>query len=179
MTVSSPDDEPAEAEIVEDGGRPNFSFSVEQWQLQTPMLPAAMMREYEDLVPGFSKRFVDNWERQTEHRQSLERTVVAAQSTTQVRGQKYALVLGVTALLVSGAAAVTGHEATAIAITGMDFLSLGGAFVYSKRKESQELAAKAEQVPDPGARSSRQAELPKGKPTAPRPRQSPKKKRRR
>ncbi len=113
-----------------------------------------------------------NWERQTEHRLNLERIVVTAQATAQVRGQRYAAVIGVAGLLASGAAAVSGHEASAIALAGIDFGGLAGVFIFNKYREGKDLEAKAEQVPDPSSDRPRrkQAELPKGRPTPQQPR---------
>lgn len=151
----------------------------EEWQFQSPLMPPMVMRQYAELIPNFPERFMAAWETQTQHRQTLERTVVATQSTTQVRGQRYTLMLGIVALVVAGVLGITDHEWAAVAVVSMDFLGLGSVFVFSRIRDARDLQMKAQQVPETSAMPSDRAQLPKGRPTPQRPRQSPKKRKHR
>lgn len=155
---------------------------IEQWQFQTPLLPPAVLRQYQELIPDFSDRYMKGWESQTAHRQALERTVVETQAKTQLNGQKFALALGVLVVIGAVIVALAGEGPVAIAMIGIDFISLGGAFVYARHRNSRDLEAKAQQVPaQPTARPTpapANRQLPKGQPTQQRPRNRNKKKRR-
>lgn len=134
---------------------------VEQWQFQSPILPPAILKQYADLIPDFPERYFANWERQTTHRQHLETTVVTAQSKSQLRAQPYAFALGALVLLVALVLGLTGHDGAAVAVVGLDFLGLGGVFVYGRHSNVQEARRKAAAVPDPV--DPRSGSLPPGK----------------
>lgn len=151
--MSNADDEIAQGEIVppsraEALGGGMWELQIQQWQFQSPLPPPPVLREYEAMIPDFAERFMSAWETQSTHRQSLERTAVATQSMTQVRGQQFTLVLGIVALLVAAVLGIWASTAAAIAVVTMDFLSLGGVFVYARRSANEELRLKAQQVPE-------------------------------
>lgn len=154
-------------------------ISMEQWQFQSPLPPPAVLREYEQIIPGFAERYMAGWESQTAHRQRLESTVVATQAETQRRAQPLAFALGLAVVVVAGLAVLTDHEAAAIAIVSIDFVGLGGVFVFGKSRNDRELRRKAEAVPDPSPPSARaNRTLPKNQPTNPQPNQKRRKSKR-
>lgn len=144
---------------------------VEQWQFQSPFLPPAILQQYEQLIPGFSKEYFEAWQRQTLHRQTLEAKVIETQTTTQRRAQPYTFGLGAIALVVAGVLGVSGHEGAAVAVVGFDFLGLGGVFVFGRVSNVREARRKERAVPDPSppAPAPPAKSLPKGRPTPPRP----------
>lgn len=152
---------------------------IEQWQFQSPILPPAILKQYEEIIPDFAERYFAAWERQGAHRQRLESTVVAAQTRTQLRAQPYTFALGALALLVAGALGLAGEGGAAVAVVALDFTGLGGVFVYGRISNVREARRKEEAVPDPGRTNSRPPERPAvGRGSAQRrPQPQPKKKR--
>jgi uncharacterized membrane protein len=140
-------------------------WQVEQWQFQSPLLPPSVLAQYEELIPDFAERYMRSWEVQGEHRRRLESTVVATNSRTQTRGQTFAFVLGALTLLVAGALGVSDHEGAAIAVVGIDFAGLGGAFLVTKRRQDRELADKAAAVPEEPPSPRPSLTPPKNRPT--------------
>ena len=106
--------------------------------------PPEMLREYEAILPGITERLLAEVERQTRHRQELEREVTRVNveigrtdTRYRGRGQVFAFVLG-TVGLVSGSAVVmvTGTAAGATAgaaIGGATLVSIVTAFIVGRR----------------------------------------------
>jgi hypothetical protein len=69
--------------------------------------------------------------------------------------------------------------AAAIAVVGIDFVGLGGVFVYARRSNVEEARRKQEAVPDPSEPPPRASQsLPKGRQTPSQPRSNKKRRRR-
>jgi uncharacterized membrane protein len=106
-----------------------------------PLPSPEILREYDLLVPGAAERFIARFEKQSDHRMALERAVIDGENRRSNRGQWIAGGLGLVALLVAGTLGITGHETAAVAVVGIDFASLAGAFIYgtiSRRQERTE-----------------------------------------
>ena len=156
---------------------------IEQWQFQSPYLPPAILEQYERIVPGFSKQYLESMQQQTTHRQALESKVIDTQTTTQRRAQPYTFALGALALLVALVLGMNDHEAAAVAVVGLDFFGLGGVFVYGRISNVREARRKEQAVPDPSVPPPVSALAPgqtppKGRATQPNPNRSKKKRRR-
>lgn len=140
-------------EIVREAGgdpekvRPHLTFlamemEVSQWRGPLPH-PDALAR-YNNAYPGCARDIVEMAQSQARHRQSLEMTVVEADSRLRHRGQNFGFVIAMT-VIVGGFAligidkSVAGFGAVLVGLA-----SLVGLFLYSRRRQSQELAAKRE-----------------------------------
>jgi uncharacterized membrane protein len=154
-------------------------ISIEEWRFQTPLLPPAVLRQYQELIPDFADRYMKAWEQQSRHRQRLETSVVATQSKTQLRGQWFTWGLGSLALVVAGVLGVAGEAAAAIAVVSIDFVSLGGIFIVARIRDRGDLQRKAEVVPEQPPAPTAARQLPKGQATRPRPRAPQQKRRKR
>lgn len=135
------------AASIQQPGPGNFSLQLQRWE--GPLPPPAILREYEELHPGFTASYLESWQTQSEHRQRMESALTASQIRTQDRGQHYALVLAITALLVALACALAGQPAVAIAVAGMDFGVFGAAFIVTRLGDRKDLARKRAVVPEP------------------------------
>jgi len=92
-----------------------------------PMPHPEVLEAYNQLVPGAAERILVTFEKETEHRQSLERKTLDAQvedakadRSERRLGQIFAFLIGVVAISWGGIAAIKGAE-----ITG-GFIGVGG-----------------------------------------------------
>lgn len=109
-----------------------------------PLPDPLTLAEYEKVLPGTADRIISTFERQVEHRHSLEGRVITSQQERQAadialerRGQCFAFVIGMTGLLGGGAVILFGGStASAIAGSALGGATLGGlvtAFLASQK----------------------------------------------
>ncbi len=113
-----------------------FSFS-------GPLPPASELEKYKAIVPDMPERLLANFEKQTDHRQALERRVIEG----DVQRAHWGLVAGWTfamSLLVASVYLIaTGHESVGVMALLGELAALGGSFVYSDYRRRQERNRKA------------------------------------
>lgn len=108
-----------------------------------------MLRKYEECLPGTAERIPKSFEREGEHRQLLERTIIAAQIESEKRdgfeahrGQTFGFVLGAIGLLIGGAVALfsrsDGGSVAGGIISGTTLVGLVTAFIVGRRRLAQE-----------------------------------------
>ena len=114
--------------------------SLTQVQFEGPLPPPALLREYDEIVPGFARRLLEEFETQGVHRRRIENVVIGANVRAQSRGQIIGMVCFLS--LVAGAVALglKGHDAAAIALAGIDVAGFGGALLWTRTKQSEERA---------------------------------------
>ncbi|MBI4266931.1 MAG: DUF2335 domain-containing protein [Chloroflexi bacterium] len=117
---------------------------IEAYHYEGPIPDPSTLQEYEKVIPGSADRILRMAERQAEHRQFLEKTVIHGDS----RRAFYGLWVGAfVALCVLGGAIFliyTGHDVAGAVIGGLDIVSLVSVFVYgtvSRRTERVKKAA--------------------------------------
>src|SRR5436190_2107186 len=64
---------------------------------QAPLPPPGMLEEYERVLPGAADRIFNRMERQSEHRQELEKTKIEADVASEKRGQIFGFLLAAAA----------------------------------------------------------------------------------
>jgi uncharacterized membrane protein len=110
-----------------------------------PIPPPAVLAGYEQVLPGSANRIITMAERQSEHRQSLERQVVSA----NIRHAEIGLWLGATVAVLLAAAAVivtlAGYPETGAVIGAVDIVGVVTVFVLRQRAQERELQDKADQ----------------------------------
>ncbi|HVA50222.1 MAG TPA: DUF2335 domain-containing protein [Pirellulales bacterium] len=111
-----------------------------------PVPPPALLREYNDIVPGAAERIMAMAEKQSAHRIDLESTVVKGDSRRSWVG----LWLGfVVSLAIIGAGlwvALSGAPTAGAAIITGTIVSLSGVFVYGQHSRRVEREHKADMV---------------------------------
>lgn len=68
------------------------------------MPPPDLLRQYNEIHPGFSDALLNDFVKQGKHRRSLEQSAVTSQLKESRRGQLYALILSVLVIGIGGAA---------------------------------------------------------------------------
>jgi uncharacterized membrane protein len=93
-------------------------------------------------------------ERQSSHRQDLERTVVNGNVQGERIGQRNALILGMTAILGGIGLIAFGRSAEGLASIIAAFAALASVFIYGRHQQNQERKRKREEL-DRAAREPR------------------------
>ena len=110
--------------------------------------PPKELKEYEEILPGITERVLAVFEKQQEHRFSLEKNAVFSGSKRTLRGQIFAFILGAITIVggifliikdknIQGYTLIVGSAAT-----------LAGVFIYGKRQNEKERIEKARLNPE-------------------------------
>jgi uncharacterized membrane protein len=102
-----------------------------------------LLDQYNQILPGLAERIVNLTEKQSEHRQHLEKTVVENQVQESRRGQVYGLIIGLAGLAVCLMLGLQGHDNVAAVVGGGTLVSLVTVFVIGRRKRTEELKDKS------------------------------------
>jgi len=81
----------------------------------SPYPPPAELREYEQILPGFTERILALTERESEHRIQEQQLQTLATIDLAKRGQRYAFVVVLALVAVGGAGIATGHSVAGLA----------------------------------------------------------------
>lgn len=101
-----------------------------------------MLVQYNQAFPGCAERIVAMAERQSAHRQYLEKTVIESGIVAQTRGQRYALILALS--VVAGGVYLIMNDKPTAGLTAIitALVSLVGVFIYGKLAQRKELDRK-------------------------------------
>jgi len=104
-------------------------------------LPAPQMLEgYDRVLPGLAGRIVERWERESDHRQHIEKAVVRSRISIQSRGQIIGAIISVIVLAAGIVFVATGRDTTGLVAILAPLAVLVGAFVYGEVKSRAERA---------------------------------------
>jgi len=109
-----------------------------------PLPPPDILRGYEQLVPGSAKRIFDIFERQADHRMSLEKTVVGSDIQRSWAGLAAGTVITLAVIWLAAQLVASGNTVAAAVLAALDISSLAGVFVYGVRERRKERENKAE-----------------------------------
>jgi len=110
-----------------------------------PIPPPEDLFRYNDAFPGCAERIVQMAERQSQHRQELERRVVESNTRRQRDGQWMAFVLSLVVIGVGTWLLLEGKDVLGIAAILGALGTLVGVFVYAR--ESQKTERREKRVP--------------------------------
>lgn len=106
--------------------------------------PPAMLRQYEELRPGFTDELVAMAKQQAEHRQYLERFTIEGNSKRADRGQWFAGGLTILFLAAAVAFGFTGHPTQGLGVVALDVVGIASVFVVGRREQLRERREKRE-----------------------------------
>ena len=121
-------------------------------EFQGPYPPPDYLEQYNQIVPNFAERLVDENEKQAEHRRALERLVIHHQLAESSRGQWFGFILGVLGLGLGGFCVYNGHDAAGATLGGATLIGLVSVFVAGKAQMAESLKQKRpdfSQAPEP------------------------------
>jgi uncharacterized membrane protein len=101
-----------------------------------------MLKQFDEVFPGCAERIVSMAEKQSEHRRTLESTVIESNCRSQEHGQTWAGVLMGIALIGGFVLVAIGKPAEGVTAIISAVVGVGGPFLYSKWQQSKERAEK-------------------------------------
>lgn len=114
--------------------------NVFQSEFHGPIPPPNIIKGYEEVVPGAADRIITMAENQAKHRQTMEATMIKAESRDSLLGVLFAFILGVGCLVASAIIVVAVPDKTgaisgaAVGVTGM--VSIIATFINGTRSTS-------------------------------------------
>ena len=153
---SKPDSGESEPSSVEEQRPPGKVIAISEHQVfeasySGPVPPPAILRGYEDLVPGAAARLLAQAERQTDHRIRLERTVVESGAHRSWAGLWCGFALAMTTIIGGCILVGLGHDGAGATIATGGVAALAGVFVYGTSQQRRERQEKASMAPPPDA----------------------------
>ncbi len=100
-----------------------------------PIPPPAFLENYEKLVPGSAKRFLEEPHIEAEHRRSLEQQLVNEQIKLSKRGQILAFTLASCAILGAFITIFLGYDLAGLGALLMSITALVGVFYCAQKKQ--------------------------------------------
>jgi len=109
-----------------------------------PIPDAGQLEHYERICPGLADRIISMAEKQSEHRQYLEKTVVKSGVRDSLLGIISGFAIGIVTV-VSGALLIySGHDIAGAVFSGTGLTGLVGVFVYGTRSSRAERESQRE-----------------------------------
>lgn len=99
---------------------------------QGPLPDPQSIVQYEQVLPGSAERIFANFENQSKHRQQLEVKVIDNGMEIETRGQWFAFILGLSAILAGSILTLSGYGAVGAVIFGSTIAGLVTTFITGK-----------------------------------------------
>lgn len=103
-----------------------------------PLPPPEILHSYNVVVPGAAERIVAMADRQSVHRQDLEKIVVKGNSRQQAFGTVTAFLLSLMVVAAGTFLIYNDKDVTGFWLIVADLAALAGVFVYGRRSQSKE-----------------------------------------
>ena len=129
----SPSKQPKEKQTAEQAISSAIA-SVTSFSGPTP--PPSFLREYELLVPGIAKRFLEEPHLEAEHRRELEKLLVQEKIRLRRRGQSMAFFLATLSVIAAFAAIFCGYDIAGLGALFISIASFVGVFIYAKKHQA-------------------------------------------
>ncbi len=111
-------------------------------QFSGPMPPPAMLREYDEVLPGLANRIVTMAENQSKHRIKLESRVTTSNIWRGHLGQIFAFLIAIAGIIAGTYLILQDKPVEGLAAIIGPIAGIAGVFIWGKRKQTQELASK-------------------------------------
>ena len=110
-----------------------------------PIPDANQLGRYEQVSPGAADRIISMAEKQSAHRQEIEKIVVNSGAKNSTMGVVFAFIIGIIAISGGVFLASSGHEISGSVIGGTGLIGLVSVFVYGTRSNKNERAERRNQ----------------------------------
>jgi uncharacterized membrane protein len=149
--------------------KPSKFVEMVQIRYDAPIPPPGMMAEYERVQPGSVDRIISMAESQANHRQSLESRKLNSDIANEGRGQNYAFILSLVAMLGGIFLIWQGKDVYGFILLIATLVTLAGVFIggrYSQTRERRAQMAKLlKALPQPHVKTSEREENPDSEPS--------------
>jgi len=117
---------------------------IQQQVYRGPLPSPAILKEFDSVVPGCAERIIRMAEKQSDHRQFLEKTVIVGDSKRANHGLWVGGVIAVLFLVGAVFLIHEGHDWAGVALGSVDLVGIISAFIYGTRSRKAERLEKAE-----------------------------------
>jgi len=117
-------------------------FSIYAAYRQSPFPPPAELEKYENLCPGVTKQFFDNFVKQTNHRLELEKTIIEGDNKRANTAQHYSFVITISFIIMAAVLFIFGKDIPAIGVGITAMVPIIVSFINSSIKRKDERSAK-------------------------------------
>ena len=107
-------------------------------RFQGPLPPPEMLARYNDVAPNGADRVIAMAETQVQHRQSLELAVITGNLENEKRGQIFAFILGLVAIVGGIGLIAFGKDTQGLVAIISTLTALAGVFAYGRWQQAQE-----------------------------------------
>ena len=118
-------------------------ISYEQMLYSGPIPPAEEMAKYNQVIPNGGDRIMAMAEKQSEHRQSLEKSVVKSKNRDSLLGVIFAGAIGITGLILGYFLITNGHKITGTLFAGTPLATLVGLYLRGTNLDKEDLQQKS------------------------------------
>jgi uncharacterized membrane protein len=112
----------------------------------SPLPPPSELAAYNEIIPQGADRLLKMVEAQSAHRINIESNVVNSQQGQESKGQFFGFIIGIVGLLCGSYVAICGQPLAGAGIAGTPLVGLVSVFLYSKHRDTAELAEKKEEM---------------------------------
>lgn len=102
-----------------------------------PMPPGELLAEYENVQKGFANRLLQFTEKEQEHRHKIESKGLNAAISTEMRGQKYALLICLVFVLCSFQLIMSDHEISGAVLGSGTLAGLAAVFITGRKSQGE------------------------------------------
>jgi uncharacterized membrane protein len=127
-------------------GRAQATKQVFAQQFSGPLPQPSDLEYYERIIPGAAERIISLAEKQSEHRQYLEKSVILSDIKNSRTGLWCALIIAISGIGSSVFCAAIGQPWAAAALSGTSLAGIVTAFIYGSKVRRDERARKQELV---------------------------------
>lgn len=119
-----------------------LGISIKRESFRSPLPPPSHLKGYNDVIPNGAERILTMAEKQSEHRISMETTVIGKEQNQSGRGQNYGFIIALAFLIASFILIYTDHDVAGTIIGSIDLVALVTVFVLGKRSQKEDLSGK-------------------------------------
>lgn len=117
-------------------------------QFQGPLPPPAILKEYDNVIPGGAERILAMAEKQQAHRQDLEKSVIESGVARETEGARFGFILYLASIIAGTWLISSGKDVVGLIELLTTTAAFAGLFVYSREAKKKELKKKLEPEPN-------------------------------
>lgn len=106
-------------------------------QYAGPIPPPAMLKQFDEVVPGAAKQIMDDAHAQSQHRRNIEKDQIDAAISDGRRGQYFAFIIAMTVIVGGIVLILLGYGTAGLVILLPALTTLIGLFIYSEYRGNQ------------------------------------------
>lgn len=104
-----------------------------------PLPSPRTLKKYDEIIPNGAERIVSVFEKQADHRMTLEKMVIGRQTFQSLLGQIFGFIIAIVFLIAGIYLVIGGHETAGISVFALDIVGLAAVFVIGKRSQKRKL----------------------------------------